>query len=1105
MHTLLRIAWLLAALIWPWCACALDLGDPHFETVGDADSIPDNNVTALAQDQAGFLWVGTPNGLIRYDGYRFRRYARNAADPNSLGGVFIRALLVARDGRLWIGTDADGVSIYDPRTGRFSQLRHAADQPESLAHDQVRALAEDAQGGIWLGTRAGLDRYDPASARFDHYPRRFGADSSANDERIFTLLVDRVGTLWVGSWNGLSRRTAAASGFERVHSSTAVHEPLSGQLIMSLYPLADGQLGVGTAQAGSFLLRPADASIRAIPADLAGKPAAPEALALAMIEPVPGELWLGAFGGITVLDPLSGRVLRQFRPDPAIDSSLAHTQVRVFLKDRAGQIWIGGYSGGLQRHDPRNQYIRVLHQSLARPGQLSSPSISSILELANGEIWLGTRENGIDILDPVHGVTGGLRPDPGNPTALGNGMVLSLAQVRDGSVFAGTLAGMFRFDPTTRTFGAIGLDQGLTGTTVRCLLAEPSGDLYVGSNTGLSRWHAADGAVDSIDVGAEQTLAADVNALALEAGGRLWVGSAGGLYVLEAGALRLQQVESEPGATVDLTRASIVGLLIDRHGKLWLDTADGLHRLQSWDGRHARFEAISEHLHVGGRPFGANLLEDAQGRIWTQRNVYDPAADQVHEIGRADGLDIGTAWFRSYARTRDGRLLFGGSQGLAIVDPARFEPWRYNPPVVATDYWIDGAAHPLNGAHAQLSVPAGSKSFGVEFAALDYSAPQRNRYAYQLQGFDPDWIETDASRRSASYSNLWPGNYTLRIRGSNRSGSWSDQTLQIAVRVLPKVWQTWWFALLLLLVLAALGYWIYQRKLARIRRHELELEQMVDARTLELTAAKEGAETALQQLQGAQRQLVVAEKMASLGQLVAGVAHEINTPLGIALTAASVQSEELRKLERKLATQSLRSSDLGDYVGTVAQASRLVDDHLARAAHLVRSFKQVSVDRSLDERRRFVLIDYLDELVESLEIAWKRRPIQLVLDCDKDIVLDSYPGTLGQVLTTFARNALLHAYEASSSGTMTLSARMLDAELVEIVYADDGKGIAAADLPRVFEPFYTTRRADGCVGLGLHIVFNLVNARLGGHIAVSSELGKGTRFTLVFPRVAPSA
>ncbi|MGE4072652.1 MAG: two-component regulator propeller domain-containing protein [Lysobacterales bacterium] len=1094
---------LLLSLALPAQASMLDLGDAYFETIGDADSIPDNNVTALVQDRRGFIWIGTPNGLIRFDGYRFVRYARDPDDPESIGGVFIRALLVASDGSLWVGTDADGVSVMDPASGRFRRYRHDPSDSGSLAHDQVRALAEDRHGQIWLGTRAGLDRFDPARGVFEHYAQVHGQSATASDDRIFALLVDQAGDLWIGSWNGLSVRREKSGAYLRVGADGGPGSALVGQLIMSLYQLRDGRIGVGTAQVGSHLIHPDTLDSFAIPVGLTHTPSSSDSLALAMIQPREDELWLGSFGGIAVVDTGSGRIVRQIRPDPSIASSLAHAQIRCFLADQAGQIWVGGYSGGLQRHDPQNDAVRILHHSPVQAGSLSSPSISSVLELATGEIWLGTRENGIDVLDPERGIVGGYRPDPDDPQALGNGMVISLAQTADGAVYAGTLAGLYRQDPKTRQFSSIGRTEGLSGTTVRVLMPEPGGDLWIGSNTGLARWQTQSGRAIDISTTEGSSLAADVNALQLESSGRLWVGSAGGLFVLEAGSKALLAVHTKDPAN-DPTADSIVGLLLDRQGRLWVDTSEGLLRLLSWDGRRASFDAVSTRLGFGGRPFGANLLEDQRGRIWTQRHVLDPGRDSIYELSRADGMDIGTAWFRSYAKTRAGLLLFGGSQGLALVDPERFEAWGYEPPVVATEVRVDGRPQASAEWADGLLIPAAARTFSVEFAALDYSAPQRIRYAYQLRGFDAEWIETDADRRIASYSNLWPGDYELLIRGSNRSGAWTDQNLRIPVKVLPEYWQTPWFAMLAALALGGIGYAGYRRHLARIRRHERALAHMVTERTAELSVAKERAEQTLEQLRGTQKQLVVAEKMASLGQLVAGVAHEINTPLGIALTAASVQSEQLGLLKRQLAAHELKASDLERYVTTASHAAHLVDDHLARAAHLVRSFRQVSVDRSLDERRRFVLLDYLRDLVESLEVVWKRRPIQMTLNCDSALVLDSYPGTLGQIVTTLAQNAVQHAYEPGVPGILRLQARALDGEHIELSFADDGKGIAAEDLPRVFEPFFTTRRSEGCVGLGLHVAFNQVNARLGGHIQVHSSPGLGTRFVLRLPVSAPA-
>ncbi len=1083
-------------------AHAQDLGAPYFESVGDAETIPDNNVTALTEDTQGFLWIGTPNGLIRYDGYRFQRFVRDAADPHSLGGVFIRTLHLARDGRLWIGTDADGVSIFDPGMARFTRLRADPGGASNLVNDNVRAFAEDSSGGIYIGTRAGIDYWNAAKGQLEHLPARLGAATSVLDNRIMALLIDRRGDLWAGSWNGLSRKRAGSDHFERVQSLAG--EPLAGQLVLTLFELADGRIALSTTQLGGFLVDPQTQGLQPIAVGLDAGTTAADSTVLAMLQPRPDELWLGGFGGIVVVDPTSTRVVRQLRTDPAVSTSLAHTQVRTFLRDRSGQIWIGGYSGGLQKHDPGNAAVRVLHHSPLRRGTLSHPSVSSLLEVDSGEIWIGTRSNGIDILDRQRGVIDGIRPQPDNPQGLGNGIVLALAQTADRSIWAGTLAGLYRFDPLTREARFFGPDHGLVGTTVRRLLSGRSEVLWIGSNAGLSRWTPqAPELIEAMLTVGGTSIPAEINAIAEQADGRLWVGSTIGLYTLAPGTDRLQAVRTldGPGAPAVL---SIVGLLVDSKDRLWVDSAEGLQRLLELNGRAARFEAISEQLGIGGQPFGANLLEDAQGRIWSQRYLYDPAEDSVYELSRADGIDIGTAWFRSYVETRDGKLLFGGSKGLLIIDPGQFRRWSYDPPVVATALKIDGQALEPSQYQQGFSLAPGRRTFSLEFAALDLSAPERNRYAYQLEGYDAEFIETDASHRVASYSNLRPGNYTLTVRGSGRTGDWSPHELHLPLKVLPQYWQTGWFRALMVALSGALIVIALRTHSARVRRHERELTKMVEQRTHELSQAKEKAETALVQLQGAQKQLVVAEKMASLGQLVAGVAHEINTPLGIALTASSMLSDEAGALRRRQQMGQLSQADMATYLELAERASSLVDNNLARAANLVRSFKQVSVDRSLDERRRFDLGEYLRDLSDSLELTWRNRGVRMQVSCVPGLLLDSYPGTLGQIVGILTQNALLHAFADNRPGLMTLDAEAAGTTEIRLCFADDGSGIAKGDLPRIFEPFFTTRRAQGSTGLGLHIVFNLVSARLGGQIEVFSDDHGGTRFELKFPRVAPA-
>lgn len=271
----------------------------------------------------------------------------------------------------------------------------------------------------------------------------------------------------------------------------------------------------------------------------------------------------------------------------------------------------------------------------------------------------------------------------------------------------------------------------------------------------------------------------------------------------------------------------------------------------------------------------------------------------------------------------------------------------------------------------------------------------------------------------------------------------------------------------------------------------------------EFRAAKDRAEAALDQLRHAQQSLIQAEKMASLGGLVAGVAHEINTPIGIGLTGASTLAAETDKLRGLYASQAMTEEAFQDYLEVAGETARLLLTNMNRAAELIQSFKQVAVDQTSAERRSFDLANYIDEVLHSLLPTLKKTHHTLEVECPAGIELDSYPGILSQVLTNLVMNALIHAYDENQGGTLTIAVRTLADDKVELSFSDDGKGIPPENLTRIFDPFFTTRRAKGGSGLGLHVVFNVVTSSLSGQVAVTSEVGRGTTFILTFPRVAP--
>jgi diguanylate cyclase (GGDEF)-like protein len=810
---------LLLALATAGWAAEPRLGLVSFQRLAIPDDVPAHLCSALAQDHAGFLWIGTQDGLVRFDGYSFKRF---------LGGSYVRALLATADGRLWAGTFSGGVSVFDPASETFTAYRHDLKNPASLAHDHVEGLAEDASGHVWVATYEGLDRIDPRSGRIDHFRHDPRNPHSLADDRVRGLLVDRGGRLWVGSRDGLQRWLGARRGFERAG--------MAGEFVSLLFEDAQGRIWIGTPDHGAAVLDPRTGVFR----KLLPRPEAPDGLSHYWIygfaQIGPDEIWIATFGGgVDVIDPVSLRIIDRLQHDPALESTVGGDRIGALLRDRSGIVWVGTWGQGIARHDPATRAFRTIRFSPNRTEGLSHPAAVRALEMRDGTVWVGTNGNGIDIFNREHGRTGGFRPDPLDPGALADGSVTCLAQAGDGTIWVATLNGMLhRRRPGARAFERLSTAQGLPGGPIRTMVFGPDGALWAGSAQGLARIDPQTSQIAAFHHHPEdpRSLASDtVEALAFGADGTLWVGTDSGLDAFDP----------RSGTAVHVTQGLpnpwVPDLLVASDGRLWVATQGGACILAGWNGRTARCEPVAERM---GRPAGPveSLIEDAQGRVWLgPRLQVDPKTWKWQELGPADGCDVRSFFIASRSRTADGALLFGSPEGLLRVRPERIGAWTYAPPVVVTSVHVEGAERPGAARLQQLTLAPRERGFRIDVAALDYTSPQRNAYRYELEGFDPGWTTADAAHRTLTYTNLPPGRYTLRVQGSNRAGRWSAQEIRLPVTVLPAFYQTVWFRALVVLVALALAYAGYRLRVRRLQARSRELERLIKERTVALEEA----------------------------------------------------------------------------------------------------------------------------------------------------------------------------------------------------------------------------------------------------------------------------
>lgn len=825
-----------------------------------------------------------------------------------------------------------------------------------------------------------------------------------------------------------------------------------------------------------------------------------------------GLLWIGSEAGLDGLRlDAEGGILEsvRYRGDRFSDHGIGSGVVAAVMEDSRGILWAGTWNQGVSwLSRERNRFASYTTDTPVTRDFRNPASIA--LAAVGLRLWIGTASGlyGFDTTQPrLWEVSPGLDP-----------YLYYCAQTVGEEVWFGHVRGLRQLEATGQQYLERVLPGDLANGRVRRLLVE--GDRV---------WIAVDPiAVVLMDRSLERELARlplrrQVTFIAPLDERFVLVGSYGGLYWLDArtGELRHHHAivpagNGPPGKGQRLPLAPM-DLALDHHGRAWLATnGSGLAELTvpAADPAEARFRFLPP----GQGPADGSLKAievDGQGRLWISTasglSLFDPETERTIDFGVADGTLPRDYINLSSTRLQDGRIVFGGMDGFTLFDPDKVLQ-RPRPPVAPPLFHqlvVDGRTLPLGrglgspqGGAVEVVGQGGIRSLSVGFGSVEYLAPKTLRYRYRMRPLETGWSEVGAEQATVTYTGLQPGVYTLEVEASRDRQRWSP-TRVLRLGIEPLWWQragVRWAGLLLLgLLLLAL----HRLRTVAIARHNARLAAEVQARTHDLEQAKRRAEQALAQLEAAQAELIRSEKMAALGQLVTGVAHEVNTPLGVALTAGSALSASARQMQEKVAAGPLRRSEFEQFLASVAEGTDMIERNLERAAQLIQHFKQVSVDRSSDGRRRFDLGRYVNEVVESLRLLWKRRPIQLSIDCTPGLELDSFPGAIGQVVTNLAQNALIHAFPDGRGGTLRIECRALDGERVEIRFCDDGVGMSEEVLQHAFDPFFTTRRAEGGSGLGLHIVYNLVTQKLGGRVSLHSRPGEGCCCVIELPRKAP--
>ena len=1098
----LLLCWLWPFLIGP-AAFAQDQ-QRRFEHIGTNLGLSQSNVTCILQDSRGFMWIGTQDGLNRYDGYEFIIYKRNAADSHSISNNFIKSLLEDSQGNLWIATWGGGLDRFDREKDQFIRYKHDPKNTASLSDNFIDCITEDKEGNLWIGTyQNGLERLDPRTGRFTAYIYNQHDSSSLSDNFVTSVLEDSRRHIWVGTnQGGLNRIDRKTGQFTRFRH----HDQLSGSLacntVTTIYEDGDHHLWIGTRGGGLELLGP-DGSFLHFRHDPRNPNSLSRDVVLSMTRDDRDHLWIGTEnGGLSILDYRS-RTFTNYAHDDIDNTSLSNNSIYSLYKDAQHNMWVGTYSGGINLYNKdANQFTHYTHSS--DPNGLANNSVLDFCEDTEGYIWIATDGGGVDRFNPQKGEFTHFTHQQDNPRSLCGNYILCVQEDADHNLWMGScMDGTTLYNKKTNTYTRIrnrpGDPSSISGDNVSAMTLDRDKDLWIGTyGDGLNLYDRNKQVYRQYrnDSNNSNSIASDrILCLFGDSKGNLWIGTHDkGMDLFDKQKNTFTHFAHDDNKN-SLSRNRVDCIYEDHRGQLWIGTNSGLDCLDRLTGHFTNY-FVRDGL-PGDIIF--SILEDAKGNLWISTDNglsrFNPVTKMFTNFSVADGLQSDEFKAHSALNSRTGAMYFGGVNGFNVFFPDSIREDPFDPPLVITHFQVFNKEVPISGDEknpsllkkdisetGSINLSYDQSVFSFEFASLNYTAREKKQYTYMLEGFDKDWNNIGL-KRSATYTHLDPGKYIFKIRGLKNDGQWSSRVTSLELTIRPPFWMTWWFRLLVGMILLTAAVMAYQLRVGIINRQKKVLEQQVQERTERLARSMETERQARLDAERARGEAEQANRAKSV--FLATMSHEIRTPMNGVLGMAGLLAETSLTAEQQEYTDTIRSCGEG--------LMNVINDIL--------DFSKIESGKMELEEKNFDLRTCIEEVLDVFAAKAGHAGLDLIYQIDNNtpatIIGDDL--RLRQILMNLVGNAVKFTHQ----GEVYVGIHLLktpDKDRIELGFEiqDSGIGIPAHKITRLFKAFSqvdsSTTRKYGGTGLGLVICEKLVSL-MGGKIGVESRPGEGTTFS----------
>ncbi len=1035
-----------------------------FDYYSQANGLPNNQIQCIFQDRKGWIWLGTSQGLSRFDGYHFVNFTHNPEDSSSLSGSLVRVIFEDSKGNLLVGTENGGLNVFDREKERF--LHPYKNHPEFKSKEvSVNTINEDHDGNLYIGTDRNLLKVDNRGQLKKVIPLTGNQKISFPGSFIRAIQFDNSGTIWLGTSDGVFLYHPDSNTIE------AIPIPVSNEQsreVFEIFKDDDGLLWIGTYSNGLIIIDPATKSfqhlrldpyyertetIRAISKGIFGdywigtrgglyvysktrgvtgffkhdnrdNRSLANNSVLDIFHDAHGETWIGTRGGLNLLAK-SKQVFLNFSALPNDDHYLNSNIIYAFWIDERNRIWVGTEDGGINIYDPEKGKFEYLMAKDKNTNSISQNCIKAFLDDRKGNLWIGTFWGGIDVLNLKTGKIIHYLHSPDKPQSLSDNRVWALCLDDDDGIWVGTSVGIDRFDPETRSFKHFPK------------LAQNSQVNWISTDSDKNLWLGTLDEIIIYDPENENIIRYSEHSRSFleDSEYRYWIATMDkgiALYSKSKGAIKYF------GEHDGLSNNQALCILEDNNHSLWISTSNGLSKFDT---------------------------EKKQFRNFTSRDGL-----------RNDQFTYGAAY-----KADNGELLFGGIAGFNMFNPQNILTEDIHVPLVFTEFRIfnkpvaigddkDAVLKKSISETSHLILKNDQKVFTLEFTALDFVTNTGNLYSYYLEGFDKRWNEP-STLRTATYTNLYPGDYVLKIKRVLPGNASAQEELMLNITILPPFWMTWWFRALMILVIIIMVYFLF--------RFVVNREKIKNELIFERTKARNLHELDMLKL-----------------RLFTNISHEIRTPLTLILGP-------LEKLISKRVPEEEIPSHLALVYRNTKQLDRLINQLL--------DFRKLESGNLKLELMQDDMVRLVSVVVQSFQELAKEKQITLEFHTLKKKLAAIFdPYKVETIINNLISNALKYTGEG---GIISVHLSLVFApddedslnnqpekQYIEISVKDTGKGISEINIDKIFTRFFRvdTKNESSGTGIGLALVKELVKLHKG-NITVLSKPGKGSKFTLHLP------